>query len=84
MCYHSGGEMPDVLIRNFSADDLELLDKQARRLGLSRSEFLRRQLHQEPLRQWPDGFVILGFDLRLVSKGDDRGLIDCRARRLRG
>ena len=26
----------------------------------------------------------LGFDLRLVSKGDDRALIDCRARRLRG
>lgn len=42
--------MPDVLIRNFSAADLELLDKQARRLGLSRSEFLRRQLHQEARR----------------------------------
>lgn len=42
--------MPDVLIRNFSAADLELLDKQAHRLGLSRSEFLRRQLHQEARR----------------------------------
>ena len=42
--------MPDVLIRNFPASDLELLDKQARRLGLSRSEFLRRQLHQEARR----------------------------------
>lgn len=42
--------MPDVLIRNFSAADLELLDKHARRLGLSRSEFLRRQLHQEARR----------------------------------
>lgn len=42
--------MPDVLIRNFSAADLKLLDKQALRLGLSRSEFLRRQLHQEARR----------------------------------
>ena len=42
--------MPDVLIRNLSAADLALLDKQARRLGLSRSEFLRRQLHQEARR----------------------------------
>lgn len=42
--------MADVLIRNLSDSDLELLDKQARRLGLSRSEFLRRQLHQEAQR----------------------------------
>lgn len=42
--------MPDILIRNVSAEDLKLLDKQARRLGLSRSEFLRRQLRQEARR----------------------------------
>lgn len=42
--------MPDVLIRNFPADDLELLDKQARRVGLSRTEYLRRQLHREARR----------------------------------
>lgn len=42
--------MPDVLIRNFPADDLELLDEQARRLGLSRTEYLRRQLHREARR----------------------------------
>lgn len=42
--------MPDVWIRNLSAADLELLDKQARRLELSRSEFLRRLLHQEARR----------------------------------
>ncbi|MEJ7755849.1 MAG: ribbon-helix-helix domain-containing protein [Nocardioidaceae bacterium] len=39
--------MPDVLIRNFPAEDLALLDEHAARLGLSRTEFLRRQLHQE-------------------------------------
>jgi hypothetical protein len=42
--------MPDVLIRNFPADDLALLDEQAARLGLSRTEYLRRRLHQEARR----------------------------------
>ncbi len=42
--------MPDVLIRNFSADDLSLLDEQAARLGISRSEYLRRHLHREARR----------------------------------
>lgn len=42
--------MPDVLIRNFPADDLAMLDEHAARLGLSRTEFLRRQLHQAARR----------------------------------
>lgn len=42
--------MPDILIRNFPADDLELLDEKARRVGLSRTEYLRRQLHREARR----------------------------------
>lgn len=42
--------MPDVLIRNIPAEDLERLDEQARRYGLSRSDFLRRQLHQQAQR----------------------------------
>ncbi len=42
--------MPDVLIRNFPAEDLALLDEHAARLGVSRTEFLRRQLHQEARR----------------------------------
>jgi protoporphyrinogen oxidase len=42
--------MPDVLIRNFPAADLELLDHQARRAGLSRTEFIRRYLHQQAHR----------------------------------
>lgn len=37
----------DVLIRNVPPDDLRRLDEQARRLGLSRADFLRRQLHQQ-------------------------------------
>ncbi len=42
--------MPDLLIRDFPAEDLELLDEQAKRLGLSRVEYLRRQLHQTARR----------------------------------
>ena len=42
--------MPDVLIRNIPAADLERLDEQARRYGLSRTDFLRRQLHQQAHR----------------------------------
>ncbi len=42
--------MPDVLIRDLPVEDLDLLDEQARRLGLSRVEYLRRQLHQTARR----------------------------------
>lgn len=42
--------MPDVLIRNFPADDLALLDEQAARFGISRAEYLRRHLQQEARR----------------------------------
>ncbi|HEX5533105.1 MAG TPA: antitoxin [Actinomycetales bacterium] len=42
--------MPDVLIRNFPAEDLALLDEHAARYGISRAEYLRRQLHQEARR----------------------------------
>lgn len=40
----------DLLIRNFPANDLRLLDEQATRLGLSRTEHLRRQLSREARR----------------------------------
>ncbi|MCB1256325.1 MAG: ribbon-helix-helix protein, CopG family [Microthrixaceae bacterium] len=36
--------MPDVLIRDVPDDVLGLLDHKARRLGLSRTEYLRRML----------------------------------------
>jgi hypothetical protein len=42
--------MPDVLIRNFPAEDLALLDQLAARLGISRAEYLRRHLQQEARR----------------------------------
>ena len=42
--------MPDILIRDFPSDDLALLDEQAQRVGLSRSEYLRRRLHEQAQR----------------------------------
>jgi hypothetical protein len=39
--------MPDVLIRDVSAEDLARIDAHAARLGLSRTEYLRRRLHQD-------------------------------------
>lgn len=42
--------MPNVLIRDIPQEDLEQLDEQARRAGLSRADFLRRQLQQQARR----------------------------------
>ncbi len=42
--------MPDVLIRDVPAEDLARIDAQAARLKLSRTEYLRRRLHQEASR----------------------------------
>jgi thermostable 8-oxoguanine DNA glycosylase len=38
--------VPDVLIRNVSAEDLAMIDAHAAQAGLSRTEYLRRRLHQ--------------------------------------
>jgi hypothetical protein len=38
--------MPDILIRDVPAGDLARIDAHAARLGLSRTEYLRRRLHQ--------------------------------------
>ncbi len=57
--------MPDVLIRNFPAEDLSLLDEQAARLGLSRTEYLRRHLHREARRT---AGSVTADDLRTVAE----------------
>lgn len=38
--------MPDILIRDVPAEDLDRVDQRARQLGLSRNEFVRRELSQ--------------------------------------
>jgi hypothetical protein len=42
--------VPDVLIRDVPAADLARIDAHAARLGLSRTEYLRRRLRQEAER----------------------------------
>jgi len=42
--------VPDILIRDVPADDLARIDAHAARLGLSRTEYLRRRLHQDATR----------------------------------
>lgn len=42
--------MPDVLIRDVPGEDLAAIDEQAKRVGLTRSEYLRRRLHAEARR----------------------------------
>lgn len=42
--------MPDVLIRDVPAEDLARIDALAAQLKLSRTEYLRRRLHQDATR----------------------------------
>lgn len=42
--------MTDVLIRDVPPEDLARIDAHAARLGLSRTEYLRRRLHQDAAR----------------------------------
>jgi plasmid stability protein len=45
--YHQEVGMTDVLIRDVPDDVIAALDTRARRLGLSRSEYVRRRLAQD-------------------------------------
>jgi hypothetical protein len=64
--------VPNVLIRDVPADDLARIDAHAARLGLSRTEYLRRRLRQDAAR--PVGPVTVAdlqrFSLRFVDLGD--------------
>jgi Ribbon-helix-helix protein, copG family len=42
-----GGDMTDILIRDVPEDLIDLIDRNARRLGVSRTEYLRRTLARE-------------------------------------
>lgn len=43
--------MADVLIRNIPEDTLAVVDENARRVGLSRSEYLRRAIERDHARR---------------------------------
>jgi len=52
--------VPDVLIRDVPAEDLARIDAHAAQLKLSRSEYLRRRLHQDANRS---GTAVAAADL---------------------
>ena len=58
--------MTDVLIRNVPEDDLARIDEQATRLGLSRGEYLRRQISQTAARS--SGATVTLEDLRRAAQ----------------
>jgi hypothetical protein len=64
--------VPDILIRDVPPEDLARIDAHAARLGLSRSEYLRRRLHQDAAR--PTGAVtaddLRAFSARFADLGD--------------
>ncbi|MGI8622865.1 MAG: type II toxin-antitoxin system VapB family antitoxin [Solirubrobacteraceae bacterium] len=64
--------MPDILIRDVSTEDLARIDAHAVRVGLSRTEYLRRRLHQDAAR--PASAVtaedLQAFSSRFVDLGD--------------
>jgi len=45
----------DVLIRNVPDDELRRIDEKAAQLGLTRPEYLRRQISQDAARPIPEG-----------------------------
>lgn len=56
--------MPDILIRGVSSEDLALLDEQAGRVGLTRTEYLRRRLHEQARRS---AGPVTGADLSALA-----------------
>jgi hypothetical protein len=63
--------VPDVLIRDVPAEDLARIDAHAARLGLSRTEYLRRRLRQEAAR--PVGPVTTADLQRFAARFADLG-----------
>jgi hypothetical protein len=61
--------MPDILIRDVPAEDLARIDAHAARLGLSRTEYLRRRLRQEAAR--PTGPVTAADLQKFASRFSD-------------
>jgi hypothetical protein len=64
-------DVPDVLIRDVPPEDLARIDAHAARLGLSRTEYLRRRLRQDAAR--PVGPVTAADLERFSSRFADLG-----------
>lgn len=59
--------MPDLLIRDVPEEVVAAVDAKAKRLGLSRTEYLRRQLMQAATTTGESGSVTAG-DLRSFAE----------------
>lgn len=57
--------MPDILIRDVPEEDIARIDRHARRQGISRGEYLRRQIAQDIDR---DAGNVTVADLRRASE----------------
>lgn len=69
--------MTDILIRDVPDDVLTAIDAKAKRLGLSRSEYLRRTLDRERVQsEAPVTVEQLRRVATLVSDLDDRAVMD--------
>ena len=69
--------MTDILIRDVPDDVLSAIDAKAKRMGLSRSEYLRRTLDRERVRDAaPVNVEQLRRVASLVSDIDDPAVMD--------
>ena len=59
--------MTDILIRGISDDAIARIEEQASKLGLSRNEYLRRQLHSVATTPLDDETDVSPDDLRRAS-----------------
>lgn len=67
--------MSDVLIRDLSDDELARIDAEATRLGLDRSEYLRRWFSPDALRPLPPARPVAAADFEKFAPLADQGLI---------
>jgi len=65
---YRAGPVTDILIRDVPDDVLAAIDARARRMGVSRSEYLRRTLERERV---PDGSVTTEHLRRAASLARD-------------
>lgn len=67
--------MSDVLIRDISDDELARIDAEASRLGLSRSEYLRRWVSHDASRPLPPARPVAAADFAKFAPLADQDLM---------
>ena len=67
--------MSDILIRDLSEDEVARIDTEAERLGLDRSDYLRRWFTPDALRPLPPARPVAADDFAKFSRLDDRDLM---------